>query len=126
MKILFVNPNSSRTVARVWHNGVEHQLHDAESITLPVKRGDDLSFKVGAIAATQKIPFQSPEAKFVIQIDRKSQGFGLLLFFLIIAAMYFLKLFDNQIYGVIGALLAVAVFEVINYFRGYKAAVVHA
>lgn len=125
MKILFVNPNSSRAIARVWHNGEEYQLHDAESVELQVQRGDKLTYKVGALAATRKIPFQSPNAKFVIQIDRKAQGFGLVLFFLIIAAMYFLKMFNNQVVGVIGALVAVALFEAVVYFRGYKASVVH-
>ncbi|WDF83497.1 hypothetical protein PQ472_04475 [Lacticaseibacillus pabuli] len=125
MKIYFENPNSARTVAKVWHNDVEHDIRRGDKLNLPVKMGDTVKYKVGAMSATHKINFQSPDSIFTIMLDRKAQFWGIGAFFAIIAVMYFAGLFDNQIVGSVGALVAVALFEVVVYFRGWKTTVVH-
>ena len=125
MKIYFENPNSARTVAKVWHNDEEHDIRRGDKLNLPVKMGDTVKFKVGAMSATHKIDFQSPDSVFTITIDRRAQFWGIGAFFAIIAVLYFAGMLNNNMTGTIGAVIAVVLFEVVVYFRGWKVIVVH-
>lgn len=125
MEITFNNPTSKRIEVKVWQNDDLHTMHHGDKLTLNVKRGDVVKYKVGSLAATHSIDFVSNSAKFRIEQDKRTQVYGISIVMLLILAMFFLKLFENTVVSTVAAIAVLAIYEAFLYFRGYKATVIH-
>ena len=125
MKITFSNPASKRVEMTVRHNDVEYNLHNGESLSLNVKRGDALTYRVGKLSATHAIQFQSPDASFKIEVSKKAQLIGMAIFFAIILAMYLFKVLNNTVIATAMVIVALIAYEAVLYFAGYKVTVLH-
>lgn len=125
MKISFNNPSSKRLLASVWHNDELHTLKNGETINLNVKRGDKITYKVGALSATHTLNYQSPNGTFVIEMERRVQMFVFGVIFLAILALYFTNMLDDKVIASVMAVIMLVGYEGALYFKGYKATVVH-
>lgn len=124
MKIRLEANSSKKTIAYISCNGQVQELIAGGTLELPVHRGDTVTFKVGRFSQTHRLAFQSPSASFVLEPNRTLLYAYMAALAVMIVAVWYLKNISNTVLTilVVGALV---VFEVVNYFNGYRAVPVH-
>ncbi|WP_179395102.1 hypothetical protein [Lacticaseibacillus absianus] len=120
MKIKYTNNGQSRMPAFVFHQGETHEITPGHELTLTVKRGDAVSYRVGKFTATHKLAFQSPEATFQIQPNKRLQLLFVAALMILVGVLFVFKSVNNTLLTVV-VVIALVGYEALNYFTGYKA-----
>lgn len=124
MKIYYQNFSSRKMQANVWVNDQQYHIMPGGQLDVKVVRGDQVTYKVGRFSATKPIKFQSPEAAFSIETDKRVQGIYIMGLLVLVLGLWAIKESDT----IWATLLVVAVvigYVAVNYFRGYTAKPVH-
>lgn len=124
MKIRLESNSSRKTIAYITHNGKVQELMTGTTMTLPVRRGDTVTFKVGHYSRTHRLAFQSPEASFVLEPNRTLIYAYTTALVVLIAAIWYFKSISNTVLTIL-VVAALIIFEGFNYFNGYRAVPVH-
>ncbi|KRN24859.1 hypothetical protein [Lacticaseibacillus camelliae] len=124
MKIRLESNSSKKTIAYITHNGEVQELMTGTTLTLPVRRGDTVTFKVGHYSRTHQLEFQSPEASFVLEPNRNLVYAYMIALVVLIAAVWYFKTISNTVLTIL-VVVALIIFEAVNYFNGYRAVPVH-
>ncbi|WP_390409215.1 hypothetical protein [Lacticaseibacillus jixiensis] len=124
MKIYYQNATSRRMKANVWVNGKQYDMLPGSHLDLKVTRDDKVTYKVGRLCATKPIKFQSPEAAFSIETDKKLQGIYMMALVALILVLWYVKQ-SNSLWVTILLIAAVCGYEVVSYYRGYIAKPIH-
>ncbi|MFD1484083.1 hypothetical protein ACFQ5J_02430 [Lacticaseibacillus baoqingensis] len=124
MKIYYANSLSKRMQATVWVNDQVYTIQNASHIDVPVRRGDTVLYRVGKFAAKRPLHFQSPDAQFTIETNKRLQSTYMAGLLVLIMALWFMKQ-TSSLWVTILLLACVAGYELSNYFYGYTAKPVH-
>lgn len=126
MKITYWNTMSKKMTVTVWQNDTPHVMHVGETLDLKVQRGDKITYKVGRLNKVHAIDYQSPEAKFEIQINRSLQNAYFVVMFLMVVFLWFNRNSNlNNTMLVTAVILGLAGYEALVYFVGYTAKPFH-
>ncbi|MFD1431457.1 hypothetical protein [Lacticaseibacillus yichunensis] len=123
MKITYDALSGSRMTTTIWHNNEVHSLRSGETLELPVKHGDTVSFRVGKLNRRQAIPFQDVNGSFAIRANRQLQMIYFTALLLLVLGLWVVKLPSNEI--AMGIVFALIGYEAVNYFIGYRAVPLH-
>lgn len=124
MKIYFNNNNQGKIKAFITHNGELHELEPGQTLELNVKRGEQVTYKVGRLSAEHTIDYQSTDAEFEITQNRVLLYAYLAALVVILVGLWYLKNISNSILTIV-VIVGLVIFEAFNYFNGYQAHPVH-
>jgi hypothetical protein len=110
--------------ATVWVNDQVYTVQNANHINVPVHRGDAVFYRVGKFAAKRPIKFQSTDAEFTIETNKRLQASYMAGLLVLIVALYLIKQ-TSSLWVTVLLLACVAGYEASNYFFGYTAKPVH-
>ncbi|MDM7523713.1 hypothetical protein [Lacticaseibacillus rhamnosus] len=126
MKINYSNSMSKKMTATVWQNDTAHIMHVGETLDLKVQRGDKITYKVGRLNTVHTIDYQSPDAKFEIQVNRSLQNAYFVVMFLMVVFLWFTRTGNlNNTLLITAVILGLAGYEALVYFVGYTAKPLH-
>lgn len=112
--------------ATVWQNKTAHIMHVGETLDLKVQRGDKITYKVGRLNTVHTIDYQSPDAKFEIQVNRSLQNAYFVVMFLMVVFLWFTRTSNlNNTLLITAVILGLAGYEALVYFVGYTAKPLH-
>ncbi|WP_125702785.1 hypothetical protein [Lacticaseibacillus daqingensis] len=120
MKIKYTNNGQGRMPAYVFFQDQTHEVTPGQELDLKVQRGDDVRYRVGKFAATHKIDFQSPDATFMIQPNKKLQLLFVAALLILVGVLFVFQKIDNLWLTII-VVIALIGYEALNYFTGYQA-----
>ncbi|WP_461213024.1 hypothetical protein [Lacticaseibacillus sp. GG6-2] len=124
MKIYYTNAMSRKMTATVWVNEKAYAVASRSQIELKVKRGDVVKYRVGRFSAMRTLEFQSPDAVFSIEPNKKLQGVYIAIMLAVLLVLWYMRQSSSMW---VTALVVVMIFgyEASTYYRGYVAKPVH-
>ncbi len=124
MKIYYTNAMSRKMTATVWVNDKAYALASRSQIEVKVKRDDVVKYRVGRLSALRTLDFQSPDAIFAIEPNKKLQGIYIAIMLAVLLGLWYLKQ-ANTWWVTLLVVVMIFGYEITNYFRGYIARPVH-
>lgn len=124
MKIYYTNAMSRKMTATIWVNDKAYALASRSQIELKVQRDDVVKYRVGRFSALQTIEFQSPDAVFSIEPNKKLQGVYIAAMLAVLLVLWYMKQ-SNSPWVMVLVVAMIFGYEASTYYRGYVAKPVH-